>query len=117
MLEGVHQPIPEAQNASAPVYVAPPPPRRYACRNLLAAQPVGTEADRLRERYKEIGEAQNHKFGEGLPGSKPPDFNLKVPPGGAPAAAAPKPAGRPAASNPAVPPPVKKRPAAPDPLQ
>jgi hypothetical protein len=35
----------------------------------------GTEADRLRTQYKAIGDAQGHKFGEGLPGQKPPDFN------------------------------------------
>jgi hypothetical protein len=35
-----------------------------------------TDADRIRDRYKRIGEAQNHVFGTGLPGSKPPDFNI-----------------------------------------
>ena len=35
-----------------------------------------TDADYLRERYKAIGEAQQHRFGEGAPGSPPPDFNL-----------------------------------------
>jgi hypothetical protein len=60
------QPPPES---AAPEEEAPPAP---------GVKPnTGTEADRLRERYKAIGEAQGHKFGEGLPGSKPPDFNLK----------------------------------------
>ena len=39
----------------------------------------GTEADRLRDRYKAIGDAQGHKFGEGGPGAKPPDFNAPLP--------------------------------------
>ena len=45
-----------------------------------------TDADRLRKRYRELGRAQGHVFGEGLPGSKPPDFNLGwTPPGARPA--------------------------------
>src|SRR5207302_2907031 len=68
-----------------------------------------TEADRLRERYKQIGDAQGHKFGEGLPGSKPPDFNLKLPSAGAPPAAS-----KPAASGaPGVPPAAAGAPAQP----
>ena len=33
----------------------------------------------MRGRYKAIGDAQKHVFGEGLPGSKPPNFNLAPP--------------------------------------
>jgi hypothetical protein len=47
---------------------------------------VGTDADKLLQKYKQIGAAENHKFGEGGPGAKPPDFNLKIP---APGAAVP----------------------------
>jgi hypothetical protein len=35
-----------------------------------------TDADRLRDRYRRIGEAQGHVYGEGAPGARPPDFNL-----------------------------------------
>ncbi len=35
-----------------------------------------TDADRIKRRYQELGEAQGHTFGEGLPGSRPPNFNL-----------------------------------------
>ena len=55
-----------------------PAPRRDAAGAPAATGP-GTDADRLRTRYKAIGDAQNHVFGEGLPGSKPPDFNLAAP--------------------------------------
>ena len=48
--------------------------------NAPPGAPVGTEADKLRAQYKDIGDAQGHKFGEGTPGSKAPDFNLKLPP-------------------------------------
>jgi hypothetical protein len=49
------------------------------------------------DQYKKIGDAQKHVYGEGLPGSIPPNFNLKVPGVNAPADAAP----------PAAAPPVK----------
>ncbi|MCW5965621.1 MAG: hypothetical protein KIT83_16405 [Bryobacterales bacterium] len=38
-------------------------------------RPPATDADRLLERYRRIGEGQGHVFGTGLPGSTPPDFN------------------------------------------
>ncbi len=51
---------------------------------------MGTEADKVRGFYKAVGEAQNHTFGTGVPGSKPPDFNMKLPgANGAPAIAQP----------------------------
>ncbi|HWQ53898.1 MAG TPA: rod shape-determining protein MreC, partial [Bryobacteraceae bacterium] len=99
LLEGVHQIIPDAPPpVSAPIYIAPPPPDQPAP---VAVTPPGegtpgavapnvaatTEADRLLQRYKSIGDAQGHKFGEGLPGSRPPDFNYRAP--AAPAVASP----------------------------
>ncbi len=77
VLEAVHQSIPETQVASSDVYIAPPVPPDPSAPP--APSGSGTEADRMRDRYLKIGEAQSHKFGEGLPGSKPPDFNLKIP--------------------------------------
>ena len=46
----------------------------------LPAEPVTplTDADKLRDRYQAIGDAQQHRFGEGEPGSPAPDFNLGV---------------------------------------
>ena len=38
-----------------------------------------TTADKLRDQYKKIGDAQKHVFGVGGPGTPPPNFNLKVP--------------------------------------
>jgi rod shape-determining protein MreC len=90
LLEGMHQAIPNYQAESAPVYLAPPPPGNPAqpAAGTPPNAPVGTEADHLMQHYKDVGAAQGHKFGEGLPGSKAPDFNLKVPAAsGAPAAA------------------------------
>jgi hypothetical protein len=87
-----------------------------------APPPGGTEADKLRTQYKAVGDAQGHKFGEGLPGAKPADFNLKVPvtqPGAVPPGAAkttPSPAvqvPKPAPSPPITSSPVNRTPAAP----
>src|SRR5271157_2937717 len=102
LVEGVHQAIPDAPPANQPVFIGLPPPADTLKPpdnpgNAPPGAPAGTEADKLRAQYKDIGNAQGHKFGEGTPGSKPPDFNLKLPgpvgtpaagqaPGGAPAA-------------------------------
>jgi rod shape-determining protein MreC len=79
VMEGVHQPIPEAATAAADVHLQPPPPAEGVTtvpQNAAGEPVMTTEADRLRSRYKKIGEAQAHKFGENLPGTKPPDFNM-----------------------------------------
>lgn len=90
VLEGRHEEIPEAPaSQSTGVYIGPDPPKAEGKtgENGDNKAPLLTDADRLREKYKDIGEAQGHKFGEGLPGSTPPDFNLKP----KPAQQAPKP--------------------------
>ncbi|MBI4874626.1 MAG: rod shape-determining protein MreC, partial [Acidobacteria bacterium] len=67
VLEGVHQAIPDAQAAQSPgVYMLPAPPAEAA-----AAEPsqagrrsptLATDADRLRERYRRVGDAQGHVY-------------------------------------------------------
>jgi rod shape-determining protein MreC len=125
LLEGVHQPLPSEQAASQPIYIAPPPPAPGPAGPSLEHSSTGTEADRLRQQYKDIGDAQGHRFGEGVPGSKPPDFNLnrKIPVSSTPATN-PAPAGgaqgstRPAGAGITPPqpgPPTASRPAAPTP--
>jgi rod shape-determining protein MreC len=112
LTEGVHQPIPEAPVAATnePVYMTPPPraaAKTGGLQDELNKNGLETDADRLRERYKQIGDAQGHKFGEGAPGSKPPDFNIKLPAAGTqnpvpkpPTTAAPPADGKPAAAQP-----------------
>jgi rod shape-determining protein MreC len=92
ILSGVHQEIPDTPPGNQPVYIAPAPPD--AAKTTAGADGGGapaaasgtmaptTEADRLRAHYKALGDAQNHVFGENLPGQKPPNFNLVLPPGG-----------------------------------
>jgi rod shape-determining protein MreC len=124
VVQGVHEDIPSAPPANQPVYIAPPPPAQEpkpvaqtpaADGTPAAAAPAaGTEADRLREAYKAIGEAQNHTFGVGLPGSKPPDFTkLGMPANGAPGSGRGTPPPAVNGANPTSPSAVKPGPAAP----
>jgi rod shape-determining protein MreC len=126
LIEGVHQAIPDAPPpANEPIYMTPPPPAVAAAAGAQddsTKRGAQTDADRLRERYKQIGEAQNHVYGEGLPGSKPPDFNIKLPesaPNAPPVPAAQsgnaQPAAttaKPAVKSPSGPAPVNRQPAA-----
>ena len=78
VLEGVHQAIPEVRPVNAPVYLGTAPPLAPGETIVQPAGPAGTDADKLIQKYKQIGVVENHKFGQGLPGSKPPDFNIKL---------------------------------------
>ena len=92
VLQGVHQEVPGREVAS-PGYAILPAPTEAA--TAIAAQtPPGTpqavpqpvpqsgalitDADRLRAIYKQAGIDQKHTYGEGPPGTKPPDFT-KIP--------------------------------------
>jgi len=118
--EGVHQEVPEGlPRPQAPAALMPAPPPEPG-KDLLglpapAAVPAGpegyapqTDADRLKKRYRELGASQGHVFGEGVPGSKPPDFNLGWSPpgqrGASPGQSAPQPARQPASGPPPSPP-------------
>jgi rod shape-determining protein MreC len=81
VLSGVHQAIPENELPSPGIHMMSAPTE--LAHGPKAQQPVlgNTTADRLRTAYQQVGEAQGHRFGEGLPGSTPPNFNLKVTPG------------------------------------
>jgi len=80
VINGVHQEIPDGENASPGYKILTPPPTNTAEAPQETGQPAAltTDADRLREIYKQAGAAQNHTYGEGVPGSKPPDFT-KIP--------------------------------------
>ena len=83
VLEGVHAPVPEPAAAETGIQVLPPPPSETLPSPPEGRPPgdagLGTDADRLREHYRRVGEAQGHVFGEGVPGARPPDFNVKPP--------------------------------------
>src|SRR5277367_4939663 len=92
VLQGVHQEVPGEEIAS-PAYAILPSPKETTSQAPEGAPRPGalaTDADRLRSIYKEAGVEQKHTYGEGVPGSKPPDFTKipslhGVPPNGAPA--------------------------------
>jgi hypothetical protein len=120
VIEGVHGQIPDSQTASAPgVYLMPPVDGSKAATPAPAASAgtpaLATEADHLREKYKRIGEAQGHTYGQ--PTGRVPNFNLN--PGAtrpsAPGAtgSAPTPPGPQQAISGAVPPSQNPRPASP----
>jgi len=125
ILSGVHEEIPASPPENQPVYIAPALPeasKTAANGDASGDAPAiasgitapSTEADRLREHYKALGDAQNHVFGENLPGQKPPNFNLPLAAGGAKPAAPPPAAKPPGGANPAASPPAPaKAPAAP----
>jgi rod shape-determining protein MreC len=95
IVDPVHQDIPEEPAADTPVFMAPDV-KADATQPAQPAPRNGTQADQLLDQYQKLGEAQNHQFGEGGPGTPPPNFNIKVPgvnaPPGTPGAATPKPA-------------------------
>jgi rod shape-determining protein MreC len=124
ILDAVHQAIPDAPPAEAPVFLAPDVPAENPPASASpAAAPVSqtnslapnaiTTAGKLMDQYKKVGDAQKHVFGEGLPGSIPPNFNLKVPGVNAPA----DPAQPTAAGQSTTPAPSLARPAAAAPAQ
>jgi len=96
LIEGVHQPIPDAPPGMQPIYIAAPPPGSDSTPASAAPSPLGTEADRLRSQYQALGAEQKHTYGENPPGTKPPDFTRL----GNPGAAGPMPA---TGKNPAAP--------------
>lgn len=88
VLEGVHQAIPSPGEAAGPADLlplpAPPAGAGAATAPEEAAGPRSTAADRIRARYRRIGEEEGHIYGEGVPGAPAPDFNrdLESPPTG-----------------------------------
>lgn len=76
ILDPVHQDVPAPVNPDSPVFLAPDP--GTGDNAATAAPATGTMADKILDQYKKIGDAQSHVYGEGLPGSAPPNFNLKV---------------------------------------
>jgi rod shape-determining protein MreC len=79
VLQGVHQEIP-GEGTASPAYTILPAPSEITQTPEGGPQPgtLATDADRLRAIYKQVGEEEKHTYGEGVPGSKPPDFT-KIP--------------------------------------
>ena len=78
VIEGVHAPIPDVHSTSQPMHLLEPPPAESDGTVTPASAETGlsTDADRLLERYRRIGEAQKHAYGER--GSGAPNYNLSL---------------------------------------
>jgi rod shape-determining protein MreC len=80
---GVHGLIPEPLPPSAPaVQILPQPPEEPGAAPVdeptVREGPARTDADRLMERYRRVGESQGHTFG--MSPGRVPDFNKAPPP-------------------------------------
>jgi len=114
VLEGVHADIPDVSTANQPVHLQDPPPVAPGdeATPVITGGPA-TDADRMVERYRKIGEAQNHEYGGH--GGRAPNYNINLDPRttdvtpAAPGTAEVQPAPEPAAATPSTPvkPPAK----------
>ena len=79
VIEGVHAPIPEVPSSNQTVHMQAPPqdPETAATPGTPAGAPL-SDADRLVEKYRQIGEAEKHVWGERGRGA--PDFNISLEP-------------------------------------
>jgi len=100
IMEGVHQDIPETTPGLQPMFIGNPPANPTTTQPVQPAGPGGTEADRLEQAYKSLGQAQGHDYGDNPIGTKPIDFSKM----GTPAGAAPPAKGPAAPTSPATPP-------------
>jgi rod shape-determining protein MreC len=78
VLEGVHAPAPDGALGNQPVHLLAPPPADGDSAATSPPTPNGlsTDADRLLDRYRKIGEAQKHVYGER--GSGAPNYNASL---------------------------------------
>jgi rod shape-determining protein MreC len=73
IIDGVHVAIPEVPVANQPVHLQdPPPPEPGAAPAVTSQNAPESDADRVVDRYKKIGEAEKHVYGER---AVIPDFN------------------------------------------
>lgn len=76
ILQGVHQPIPDAPPVQQPTAASLPPPPPDKVLSSSGAPPAQTQADKIVEKYTEIGEQEHHTYG--VLGSNLPNFNVKL---------------------------------------
>jgi hypothetical protein len=78
VVEGVHVPVPEAPAASQPVHLQDTPPAESSSTDIAPVQsgPLSTDADRLVDQYRRIGEAEKHVYGQN--GGTAPNYNINL---------------------------------------
>jgi rod shape-determining protein MreC len=77
VIEGVHAPIPDLPASNQAVHLIPPPPDSSPVTPVPMQPGPISDADRVLEQTRKIGEAQNHVFGDRGKGA--PDYNVKTP--------------------------------------
>lgn len=79
IVEGVHAPIPSAAAPPQPMHMLPQPPfdpADGAPVQPLQTGPISTDADRIKEQYRKLGEQEGHVYGERSNGA--PNYNVPV---------------------------------------
>jgi rod shape-determining protein MreC len=77
VIEGAHVPIPDWSLTSQQVHLQEPPAAEPSANPAPAhAENASTDADRLVEQYRKIGEAEKHVYGQSAGGA--PNFNLHL---------------------------------------
>jgi rod shape-determining protein MreC len=80
IVEGVHMQIPDAPVTNQGVHLLAPPPADASgtapAMQPLQSGPVSTDADRVKEHWRKVGEQQNHVYGER--GNGAPNYNAPV---------------------------------------
>jgi rod shape-determining protein MreC len=77
IVEGVHAPIPDNPPSSQNVHLMAPPPGETSSDPAPAVSGTfTTDADRLTDRYRKIGEAEKHVYGGHSPGA--PNYNIDL---------------------------------------
>jgi rod shape-determining protein MreC len=100
VIEGVHAPIPDSTMTSQPVHLQDGPEgESSAVPASPQPQSLTTDADRLVEQYRKIGEAEKHVYGQSAGGA--PNFNIHLDPNSAAAPPTPSGVGSSQASTPA----------------
>ena len=77
VIEGVHTEIPGVPPANQPVHLlAPPPPEPGAAPVTPSQTGPLSDADRIIDKYRQIGAAENHVYGER--GNGAPNYNISL---------------------------------------
>jgi len=76
IVQGVHAPIPDAPLANQPIELLAPPTDAAAPAPAATAAGPLSDADRVIDKYRRIGEAEKHVYGDR--GTGAPDYNINL---------------------------------------
>lgn len=77
IVEGVHAPIPDAPVSNQAVHLlAPLPPDASQVAQPLQSGPISTDADRIEQKWRKLGEQEGHVYGDRSNGA--PNYNVPL---------------------------------------